>query len=186
MIRIGIVVGSTRPGRNGEDVARWVHDLAVKRGDAAYEVVDLRDFDLPHLDEAMPAAMGVYEHPHTRAWAAKVAALDGFVFVTPEYNSSIPGVLKSGLDFLHAEWADKAAGLVSYGVDGGVRAAEHLRQVLGRLKVADVSGQVSLSLFADFEDMAVFRPATHHEDKLAAMLDQVTSWSAALRPLRAA
>jgi NAD(P)H-dependent FMN reductase len=185
VIRIGIVIGSTRPGRNGETVARWVSELAAKRGDADYELVDIKEFDLPHLDEAIPAAMGVYEHPHTRAWSERIGTFDGFVFVTPEYNSSIPGALKSGLDFLYAEWADKAAGLVSYGVDGGVRAAEHLRQMLGRLKVADVPAQVSLSLFTDFKEMSVFRPAAHHVNAVNAMLDQVNAWASALRPLRA-
>ncbi|GGO75646.1 NADPH-dependent FMN reductase [Nonomuraea cavernae] len=184
MTRIAIIIGSTRPVRNGEAVAGWVHDLAVKRGDADYELVDLKDYDLPHLDESLPAAAGVYEHEHTRAWAERIASFDGFVFVTPEYNSSTSGVLKNAIDFLFSEWADKAAGFVGYGVDGGVRAAEHLRQMLGRVKVADVSAQVALSLFTDFEEMTVFKPAARHEDAVTAMLDQVVSWSEALRPLR--
>lgn len=186
MIRIGIIVGSTRPGRNAEAVAGWVHDLAAKRGDAEFELVDLRDFPLPHLDEAFPAAYGQYEHPHTRAWSERIASFDGFVFVTPEYNSSTSGVLKNAIDFLYAEWADKAAGFVSYGVDGGARAAEHLRQVLGRVKVADVSAQVALSLHTDFEAFTDFKPAAHREEAVTAMLDQVVSWGTALAPLRAA
>ncbi|MEU8248149.1 NAD(P)H-dependent oxidoreductase [Nonomuraea sp. NPDC048916] len=184
MTRIGIIIGSTRPVRNGENVAAWVHDLATKRGDAEYEVVDLRDFKLPHLDESWPAAMGVYEHAHTRAWAERIDSFDGYVFVTPEYNSSTSGALKDAIDYLYFEWADKAAGFVGYGVDGGVRAAEHLRQVLGRVKVADVPAQVALSLYTDFEQMTVFKPAARHEDAVTTMLDQVVAWSEALRPLR--
>ncbi|HLU71116.1 MAG TPA: NAD(P)H-dependent oxidoreductase [Nonomuraea sp.] len=186
MIKIGIIIGSTRPGRSGESVARWVHDLAVKRGDADYQLVDLADFALPHLDETLPAAAGQqYERAHTRAWSDRITEFDGFVFVTPEYNHSITGALKNAIDFLYHEWSDKAAGLVSYGVDGGARAAEHLRQVLGRLKVADVPAQVTLSLYTDFEDMSRFCPGPHQEERVTTMLDQVGAWAKALRPVRA-
>ncbi|RVX47505.1 NAD(P)H-dependent FMN reductase [Nonomuraea polychroma] len=186
MIKIGIIIGSVRPGRNGVNVARWVHDLAVKRDDAHFELIDLADFALPHLDEPLPAAVGQYAHAHTKAWSERIAAFDGFVFVTPEYNHSTSGALKNAIDFLYAEWQDKAAGFVGYGADGGVRATEHLRQVLGQLKVADVPGQVSLSLHHDFENMAVFSPAEHQEAMVTTMLDQVVAWSGALKPLRAA
>ncbi|MEV4833279.1 NAD(P)H-dependent oxidoreductase [Nonomuraea sp. NPDC049486] len=184
MIRIGIVIGSTRPGRAAETVARWVHDLAVKRGDADYELVDLQDFALPHLDEAVPAAMGQYAREHTKAWSERISGLDGFVFVTPEYNHSYTGALKNAIDFLFHEWGDKSAGLVSYGVDGGARAAEHLRQVLGQVKIADVPAQVTLSLYTDFENMSVLTPGPHQEERVTVMLDQVGSWAKALRPLR--
>jgi NAD(P)H-dependent FMN reductase len=186
MINIGIIIGSTRPGRNGEHIARWLHDLAAKRDDARFEIVDLADYDLPHLDEPVAAAMNQYTKDHTKEWSARIAAFDGFVFVTPEYNHSTSGALKNAIDFLYWEWCDKAAGLVGYGVDGGVRAAEHLRQVLGQLKVADVPAQVSLSLYHDFENMSVFRPAGHQEERVSLMLDQVVAWSGALRPLRTA
>ncbi|MFG1616519.1 NADPH-dependent FMN reductase [Nonomuraea wenchangensis] len=185
MIRVGIILGSTRPGRNGEAVARWVHDLAVKRGDAAYEVVDLADFELPHLDEPQAAATGDYRHEHTRRWADKIASFDAFVFVTPEYNHSFPGVLKTAVDFLYAEWGNKAAGFVGYGVDGGVRAVEHLRHVLAMLGVATVPAQVTLSYWTDFENGVDFSPAALHEERLGMVLDQVLAWGGALLPLRA-
>lgn len=182
--KIAIIIGSTRPGRNGEAVARWVHDLAVKRGDAEFELVDLGDYALPPLDEPMPAMMGDYSRPHTRAWAAKIASFDAYVFVTPEYNHSAPGALKNAIDFLHAEWNNKAAGFVGYGSVGGTRAVEHLRLVMAYLQVACVSTQVELSLFTDFENFSVFKPAAHHEDALAVMLEQVIAWGDALRALR--
>ncbi|MDR8411981.1 NAD(P)H-dependent oxidoreductase [Nonomuraea sp. 3-1Str] len=184
MIKVAIVIGSTRPGRNGESVARWVHDLAVKRGDAEYEVVDIKDYELPHLDEVMPAAMGQYALPHTREWAATIASFDAYVFVTPEYNHSTSGALKNAIDFLYAEWNNKAAGFVGYGSAGGTRAVEHLRLVMGELQVADVRAQVALSLFTDFEHFSVLKPAAQQEDALTAMLDQVVAWGEALRPLR--
>ena len=128
MLKIAIILGSTRPGRNGEAVARWVHEKASKRKDATYELVDLAEQNLPLLDEAKPASMGQYEHAHTKAWASKIAGYDGFVFVTAEYNHAIPGALKNAIDFLFAEWNDKAAGFVSYGSAGGTRAVEQLSQ----------------------------------------------------------
>ena len=115
-----------------------------------FELVDLLDYALPHLDEAIPASRGQYENAHTRAWADKIASFDGFVFVTPEYNHSTSGALKNAIDFIYGEWNDKAAGLVSYGVHGGVRAAEHLRLVLGEVQIADVRQQVSFAFATDF------------------------------------
>ena len=184
MVKIAIILGSTRPGRNGEAVARWVHELASKRSDAEFELVDLKDFNLPHLDEAIPPAMGAYANPHTLAWAEKIATFDGFVFVTPEYNHSTSGALKNAIDFLYREWTNKAAGFVSYGSSGGTRAVEHLRLVMGELQVADVRAQVALSLATDFENYRTFTPAAYHEPALTTMLDQVIAWSTALQPLR--
>src|SRR5690242_1901253 len=184
MLKIGIVVGSTRPGRKADAVARWVHEIASRRNDALYEVVDIKDFDLPLLDEPMPPSLGHYSQPHTKAWAARVAQFDGYVFVTPEYNHGTSGALKNAIDFLYAEWNNKAAGFVGYGGAGGTRAVESLRLVMGELQVADVRAQVALSLFADFENFTVFRPRPQQEESVNTMLDQVVAWSGALAALR--
>lgn len=185
-VRIGIIIGSTRPGRVGEQVARWVLEQAQQRTDAEFELVDLVDFALPHLDEAVPAAMGQYAQAHTKAWAEKVDSFDGYIFVTPEYNHSTSGALKNAIDFVYAEWNNKAAGLVSYGSAGGTRAAEHLRLILGELQVADVRQQVSFSLMTDFEAYTRFTPAGYHAGMLAAQLDQLVPWALALRSVREA
>ena len=184
MTRIGIILGSTRPNRNGEQVARWVYDIASRRDDAEFELVDLRDYPLPHLDEPLPPSMGQYSNEHTRQWAAKIASFDGFVFVTPEYNHSTSGVLKNAIDFLYAEWNNKAVGFVSYGGVGGARAAEHLRLVAGELQMADVRQQVALSLLTEFENFSVFKPGDYNTAALDTLLDQVIAWSTALAPLR--
>jgi NAD(P)H-dependent FMN reductase len=184
MIRIGIIIGSTRPGRKAEAVARWVHGLATKRSDAEFELVDIKDFDLPLLDEPMPPAAGKYSQPHTTAWAAKVASFDAYVFVTPEYNHGPSGALKNAIDYLYQEWNNKAAGFVGYGSAGGTRAVEQLRQVMGELMVADVRAQVALSLFTDFENFGTFKPAPMHEKSVNVMLDQVIAWGTALKTLR--
>jgi NAD(P)H-dependent FMN reductase len=185
MTRIGVILGSTRPGRNGEAVAKWVLEIASHRTDAEYELVDLADYPLPHLDEPYPASMGQYQGAHTKRWAAKIASFDGFVMVTPEYNRSTSGVLKNAIDYLFAEWHNKAVGFVSYGSVGGARAAEHLRLISAELKMADVRQSVALSLFTEFENFSVFTPSDMQVDSLGVLLDEVVAWSTALAPLRA-
>jgi NAD(P)H-dependent FMN reductase len=186
MLRIAIILGTTRPGRNGEAVARWVLDHAQRRADAEYVLVDLAEFNLPLLDEPVPPAQHRYSKPHTLRWAATIAGFDGFVFVTPEYNHGPSGALKNALDFIYAEWNNKAAGFVGYGSAGGVRAVEQLRQVMAELQIADVRAAVALSLYTDFENFSVLKPAALHERSLKAMLDQLLAWSGALKPLRGA
>src|SRR5271165_4499251 len=158
MIKVAIIIGSTRPGRKGEIIARWVYEIAKQRNDAVFEILDLLDYQLPHLDEPMPPSMGQYSQSHTKIWAKKIAAFDAYVFVTPEYNHAPSGVLKNAIDFLYREWNNKAAGFVSYGASGGTRAVEQLRLVMGELQVADVRAQVAISLYADFENFSVFTP----------------------------
>ena len=185
MIRIGIILGSTRPGRRGEQVANWVFEVASKRTDGEFELIDLVDYPLPHLDEPMPPSLGQYQNQHTKDWAATISRFDGFVFVTPEYNHSTSGVLKNAIDYLYAEWNNKAMGVVSYGVVGGARAAEHLRLIAGELQIADVRTNVALSMFTDFQNFADFAPAERQVQTLDALLGEVLAWSSALAPLRA-
>ena len=184
MIRIAIVTGSTRPGRNNEAVARWVYDIAKKRSDAEFELVDIADYALPLLDEPVPPSMGQYSHAHTKAWAEKIGSFDGYVFVTPEYNHGTSAALKNAIDYLYREWNNKAAGFVSYGSAGGARAVEQLRLVMGELMVADVRAQVMLSLFADFENFSKFKPDPRHDAEVNTMLDQVIAWGSALKTVR--
>jgi NAD(P)H-dependent FMN reductase len=190
-LRLAVVTGSTRPGRRATLVAEWVRDHALAhlgaRADLA--VVDLADLELPLLDEPVPAAIGEYRNPHTKRWARLVDSFDGFVFVTPEYNHSMPAALKNAIDFLFAEWNDKAAGFVSYGLNGGTRAVEHLRLTLAEVKVACVRSQVTLGLFTDFDipdmsDPGTLAPVDRHDAILARMLDELVDWSTALRSLR--
>lgn len=185
MTRIGIIVGSTRPGRNGKAVADWVHAIAAERDDAHFELVDLIDYPLPHLDEPMPASMQQYQNDHTKRWSETIASFDGYVIVTPEYNHGPSGVLKNAIDFLYKEWNNKAVGFVSYGGVGGARAVEHLRLVAGELQLADVRAQVTLSLATEFENFSTFKPGEYQVPAVNTLLDQVVAWSSALVPLRA-
>lgn len=184
MIKVAIITGSTRPGRNGEAVGKWVYEIAKQRTDAEYELLDLKDFNLPVLDEPVPASFGQYSQPHTKKWAETIGLFDAYIFVTPEYNHSTSGALKNAIDFLYKEWNNKSAGFVGYGSLGGARAIEHLRLIMAELQVADVRTQVSLSLITDFENYQLFKPAASHQQNLNQMFEQVVAWGTALKPLR--
>lgn len=178
MLKIGIVLGSTRQGRVSPQVAEWVKGIADKRTDAEFEIVDIADYNLPFLGTTDGTEPGI------AAWNEKLASLDGFVFVVQEYNHSITGALKNAIDFAREAWYNKAAGIVSYGSTGGARAAEHIRGILGEVKVADVRTHPTLSLFTDFENMSEFKPQDLHLDNVNAMLEEVVAWSGALKTLR--
>jgi NAD(P)H-dependent FMN reductase len=184
-LKVAIISGSTRPGRKSEAVAGWVQEIAAKRDDAVFEIVDLADQALPLLDEPIPPMAGRYMNPHTQKWAATIAAFDAFVFVTPEYNRSTSGALKNAVDYLFAEWNDKAAGFVSYGFAGGIRAVEHLRVILSELKVATVRTSVGLMFGEDFEGFTTFAPRESQTGNVVAMLDEVVTWGKALKSVRA-
>ena len=183
-MRIAIIIGSTRPNRNGEAVGKWVYEIANNRDDAEFELIDLKDYHLPLLDEPLPPSMGQYSNAHTKKWAETISSFDAYVFVTPEYNHSVPAALKNAIDFLYKEWNNKSAGFVGYGGAGAIRAIEHLRLSMAELQIADVRTQVSLSLITDFENFHVFKPAPYHERNLHKMLDELVAWGKALKELR--
>lgn len=186
-MKLGVIVGSTRPGRLGSKVGQWVLDQCTARGDAdvQFELVELADYDLPLLGEPVVpgAANRDYEHPNTRAWSRKIDELDGFVWVTPEYNHGVPAALKNALDVLYPEWNEKTVAFVSYGADGGVRAVEQWRAIVANVKMYDVRGQVALSLFTDFTD-GELSPLDRREGELKLMLDQLVTLTKATASLR--
>jgi len=183
-LKIAIILGSTRPGRNGKAVADWVTDKAAARTVGEYELVDLADHPLPHIDEPLPPTMGQYAGEHTKAWAETIGQYDGFIFVTPEYNHSTSGVLKNAIDYLYAEWNNKAAAFVSYGSVGGARAIEHLRAIVSELQIAHVRQQLSFSMWTDFENFSTFAPGPQHAEAAVVLFDQLESWSQAMKTVR--
>lgn len=174
-LNIGIILGSTREGRVSPLVGEWVKTIADQRGDAHYEIVDIKDYQLPLLGEG--------DAPGIAKWNEKLAELDGFVFIVQEYNHSLAASLKNALDLAREAWNNKAAGIVSYGSTGGARAAEHLRGIMGELMIADVRTHPTLSLFHDFTGQE-FTPQDVHLETVNLMLDQVNAWGSALKPLR--
>lgn len=193
-MKIGIVIGSIRDGRNGKAIGDWVAARAAERTDAEFVTVDLKEFDLPLMASATLPAMAdrKYESDNVSRWSRVIDSCDGFVFVTPEYNHSIPAALKNALDYLFAEWHHKPAGIVSYGLAGGVRAAEHLKTVLLEVKAVPVSAQVALSVFEDFTYADPTDPASpfevtprdHQATALSEMIAEVLAYTTALATLR--
>jgi len=185
MLKIGIVTGSTRQGRVSPQVADWIKSIADERADAEFEIVDIESFNLPLYNEPVPAAFTKeYQTPEARVWSEKINSLDGFIFVTPEYNRGVTSALKNAIDYLSQEFHNKAAGIVSYGSSGGTTAAQQLRLILSVPQVAVVSTQPALSIFTDFVEMASFKPAAFHKSTVLSLLDQVISWSKALKTIR--
>lgn len=184
MLKIGIIIGSTRPHRNGQAVGEWTFERAKSHGGADFELVDLATFQLPVFDEPNPPMMQKYVHEHTKKWSTKIASFDAFIFVTPEYNHSTSGALKNAIDYLSLEWANKVAGFVGYGSSYGTRAVEHLRLILAELRVATVRTQVGLSIYTDFENFQIFKPGPQHEANLKNLFEEVIAWGGALRALR--
>ena len=184
MIKIAVVTGSTRPGRKSKEVAQWLVEQAESPQEVQLDLVDIADFQLPLLDEAMPPMMKSYSQEHSKKWSQTISGYDGFIFVTPEYNHSTSAALKNALDYLYYEWNNKAAAFVSYGSMGGLRAVEHLRAIAGELQMADVQNQVSLSIFSDWVNFSEFKPADSHKVALQKMLSQLIPWAKAMKGLR--
>lgn len=184
MIRIAIIIGSTRPNRKGEAVGKWVYEQARLRTDASFELIDLLDRKLPLLNEPLQPSEGKYTHQHTKDWSAIIDPFDAYIFVAPEYNHGINAALKNAIDFLYKEWNNKAAGFVSYGSAGGVRAVEQLRLVMGEIKIADVRAQVVLSTAHDFENRTTFKPREQHIKSIERLLNDLISWGEAMKMVR--
>ena len=142
--RIAVIIGSTRATRFADKPARWIFDLASQRNDWEVELVDIRGFDLPFFNERSSNLWAPSEDPRAVAWQEKLATFDGFLFVTAEYNRSVPGSLKNALDQAYKEWIHKPVAVVAYGSTGGSRAAEHLRSIAIELQMVPVRSGVHI------------------------------------------
>ena len=187
MVKIGIITGSSRDARVNRQVAEYVLEKGKNIDGAEFELVDIKEFDLPMFNETVPPAMAnkTYDkNEHTR-WSKKVDSLDGFIFVTPEYNNAITPSLKNAIDYLGSEWGNKAAGIVSYGSTLGIAAQLSLRHILSNVNVATVGAAGAFSLFTDFEEMSTFRPSEIHNPTMQAVLETTVAWSKGLKSVRA-
>ena len=152
MKNIQIIIGSVRPSRIGDQIARWIDETVAHVDGFTFEIIDLRDWHLPLDDEPNQPKHGGYLQPHTKAWSDKIRQGDGYVFLTPQYNWGYPASLKNALDHLYDEWQGKRAAIVSYGHRGGVRAADQLRQVLTGLHMVLTETSTNLFLHHDMLD----------------------------------
>ena len=185
MSKLSVIIASTRPGRVGLPVGQWFFEQAKRHGKFDVELVDLKDRNLPLLDEPHHPRLRKYEHEHTKAWSAIVQASDAFVFVTPEYNYSVAPSLLNALDYVFHEWAYKAAGIVSYGgISGGMRSAQMLRQTLSVLKVVPLPEAVTIQFATQLLEDGVFRGSEPLEKAAVTMLDELFRWTDALAVLR--
>jgi NAD(P)H-dependent FMN reductase len=176
-LNLGIIIGSTREGSVGPQVADWVKENVAKYTDANLSILNIADYDLPFLGTVKDA-------PGVVKWNQALEKLDGFIFITAEYNHSVTGALKNALDSAKDAWANKAAAIVGYGSAGGSRAAIHLKVILNELQVATVRTQVLLSMFTEFEKWSTFKPQDIHTPNLKEMTSQLVKWSTALKTTR--
>lgn len=185
-MNIGIIIGSVRDDRRGDDVGSWVNKRAQARDtEATYELIDLRQFDLPVLTSAtVPgAAKRQYDDERVTRWGTVIDGCDAFIFVTPEYNHGIPGGFKNAFDCIYPEWSKKAVGFVSYGAMSGSRAVEAWRVVVANADMYDIRAQVALSTFTEF-DGETFTPADRNADEAADLLASLEAASTAMATLR--
>jgi NAD(P)H-dependent FMN reductase len=187
--KIAIIIGSTRDSRFGDKPAKWVHEFAAARDDIEVEIVDLKEWPLPFFNEVASNAWAPTQNEIGQRWQKKVAEFDGYIFVTPEYNRSIPAALKNALDFSYPEWNKKAAAVVGYGSVGGARAVEHLRTIAVELQMAPTRAGVHIQgadFFAAWQQGKDLRELTHLEPNVKGMLDELVWWTKALKTAREA
>ncbi|GAA3873884.1 NAD(P)H-dependent oxidoreductase [Streptomyces lacrimifluminis] len=187
IMKLQIIVGSTRPGRLARPVADWAAEAAEKHGGFEVELVDLVDYGLPLLDEPGPPRMGRYEHEHTRRWSAKIKEADAFVFVTPEYNYGPSVSLLNAVDYLHNEWLYAPVGFVSYGgIAGGLRSVQVMKQVVTTVRMMPIPEGVAIPFVMQHVKAGVFDPPPPVTGSVAPMLTELARWANVLRPLRTA
>ena len=187
MLKLHVIIASTRPGRVGPAIGNWFHEFALKHGTFEVELVDLAEVNLPLLDEAAHPMQQKYEHEHTKRWSASVDAADAFVFVTPEYNFSSPASLVNALDYLYIEWNYKPVAFVSYGgQSGGIRSVQMTKQIAGTLKMVPIVEAVAIPFFSEhLDEQRAFVATASHEKAAGNMLTELLRWAEALKPLRA-
>jgi NAD(P)H-dependent FMN reductase len=190
MMIISVILGSTRQGRFSEKPAQWVLEHLHTRSEIEARLLDLRDFPMPFFDQPMPPAMPgrpPYEHEVVKKWTAQIAASDGFVFVTPEYNHGPSAVFKNALDWVYPEWNRKAVAFVSYGSAMGARSVQQLRQIADELQLASVRSSVHIppaTLWAHFQSGDVDKGLAELDNPANAMIDDLLWWTAALKASR--
>jgi NAD(P)H-dependent FMN reductase len=187
LLKIKVIVGSTRSNRFSEKAAQWIFEEATKRADLDVEVLDLRDYPLPFFEEAMPPGMAkdAYTNPVVAGWRDKIREADGFVICTPEYNHGYPAVLKNALDYVYFAWSRKAVAFVSWGGSGGTRCVEQLRLVAIELDMAPTRFAVHIQNPWFIRDINELKTEANQQGATA-LLDQLTWWARALESARTA
>jgi len=190
MTVISVIMGSIREGRFSEKPARWILQHLKKRDGVDARLLDLRDFPMPFFDQPIPPSApgrAPYENETVKKWTAAIAASDGFVFVTSEYNYGPPAVLKNAIDWVYPEWNRKAAAFVSYGAVSGARSVQQLRETAIELQLAPIRSSVHIpvaTLWAHFQGGDVDAGLAEQEGRAGTMIDDLLWWTAALKTAR--
>lgn len=185
-MKIGIVVGSVREGRVARNVGDWLMQQTEGRTDATYEVIDLKEFNVPMLaDAALPMmANKQYASPEVQAWSDAIDACDGYIFILSEHNHAVAGAFKNAFDTLSNEWRQKAVSFVTYATEGGARVAEHMRQVVANFSMYDVRAAMALMRWTEFDGDGAFVPKDSRAAEFASLLDELVPASKAMATLR--
>lgn len=163
----------------------WVEEKAKAHGNFEVEVLDLKEINLPLMNEPKHPRLRQYEHEHTKQWSIKIEEADAFIFVTGEYDHNYPAPLRNALEYLVQEWAYKPAGIVSYGgVSAGTRAAKALQGDLASLQVVALKEAVNIPFFTEFIQEEKLVPNEIMDKATDAMLKQLVRWSKGMKVIR--
>ncbi len=186
MLKLHVIIGSTRPGRVGLPIGEWIYEQAKKNTEFETKLVDLAEINLPFLDEPNHPRFQQYTKEHTKQWSALINEADAYIFVTPEYNFSMPAPLKNAIDYLHHEWKYKPAGITSYGgVSAGTRSAQMLKQVLTGVGIMPIQEGIYMPMIRDhIGEKGEFINTERYEHSVQVQLEQLAIWGKHLKSLR--
>ena len=188
MFSLKIIIASTREGRKGPSVANWVFEEALKHEQFKTELLDLKEINLPFLDEPHHPNQRKYTKQSTIEWSAIIEPTDAFIVVTPEYNHGFPATLKNALDTVYQEWNNKPIAFVSYGgLSGGIRAVELIKPVILALKMLPIVHSVNIPFFAQqIDETGKFNANEKMQKSLGSLFSELTKWTKVLKEVREA
>jgi len=184
-VKLTVVLASVRDGRAGEAIAQWFVTRAKEHGKFDIEIADLKELNLPIMNEPQHPRLKKYVHESSKRWSGIVGGSDAFVFVTPEYNYTMPPALVNALDTLYHEWTYKPVGFVSYGgVSGGIRSVQTAKLMVTGFKMMPMVEAVNIPFYSQLMQDGVFKSNETHDKAVGPMLDELARWSEALKSLR--
>ena len=189
MLKIGVIISSTRPARFADKPAQWLMNIATARTDASFELLDLRDFPMPFFNEVASSAYAPSQDEVALRWQKKVAAFDGYIVIAAEYNHAPTAVLKNALDYAYNEWIKKPIAFVGYGSVGAARAIEQLRMIAVELQMAPTRTSVNIQgadFFGAWQQGAALEDMSHLQPGVKNLLDELVWWGNTLKAGREA
>jgi NAD(P)H-dependent FMN reductase len=185
-MKLKIIIGSTRPGRVGLPITNWFYGIAEKNGKFEVEVLDLAVINLPLMDEPNHPRLHQYTKQHTKNWSKKIVDGDAYIFVTPEYNYSLPATIKNAIDYLSQEWQYKPVGFVSYGgIAAGTRSVQMLKQVVTTLNMMPIYESINIPFVSEYiSDEGNFVSNERFDTNAQEMLNKIYLWAKHLKALR--